>query len=131
MKTIVSILILFVAGFLAIDYAGKYAMGGIESGLPGGGDGKYSDFHENNFFAYFLSGYDDDYKPADGTLTPMTFLNPNVQPDSHRANCGAFKRDGHCSCRPKGTPTVPSVSGAASVQNPFVRNKADAATAGK
>jgi hypothetical protein len=55
---------MFVGGFIAIDYGSKSMMGGIEAGMPNGGHGKFSDFHVDNLFSWFLSDYDDEYKPS-------------------------------------------------------------------
>ena len=64
MKTVIAIIVMFVGGFFVIDYCSKYMLGGIEGGMPGGGHGKFADFHEDNLFSYFLSDYDEEYKPS-------------------------------------------------------------------
>ncbi|EMI54787.1 hypothetical protein RSSM_03761 [Rhodopirellula sallentina SM41] len=64
MKLTIAIVVLFVAGFIGIDFVSKYAMGGVEAGLPGGGDGKYAEYHEDNLFSYYLSDFDSEYKPS-------------------------------------------------------------------
>lgn len=64
MKLACLMVALFVGGFLAIDYGSKYMMGGVEAGLPNGGHGHYADYHENNVFSYWLSDYDETYRPS-------------------------------------------------------------------
>ncbi|MCM2371932.1 hypothetical protein [Aporhodopirellula aestuarii] len=64
MKLALAVVALFVAGFIGIDYASNYALGGVEAGLPNGGAGKLAQYHEDNLFSYYLSDFDSEYKPS-------------------------------------------------------------------
>ncbi|TWU08243.1 hypothetical protein [Stieleria varia] len=54
MKLVVAVVVLFVGGFVGINYGSKYILGGIEAGMPGGGEGKYAEYHEGNKFTSYL-----------------------------------------------------------------------------
>ncbi|TWU43640.1 hypothetical protein Poly51_62510 [Rubripirellula tenax] len=56
MKIVVALVLLFVGSMVGIYYASNYVMGGVESGLPGGGNNLYADYHDGNMFADFFSG---------------------------------------------------------------------------
>ena len=64
MKTVIALVALLTAGFVGINYVSCYLMGGIEAGLPNGGDGKFADYHDDNLFSYYLSDYDPRYRPS-------------------------------------------------------------------
>ena len=113
MKLAVAFIVLAVGSLFAFDFVSRYAMGGIESGMPGGGDGKFAEYHDNNFFAYWLSGGDENYKPSDSSLNPFA-------KSEEATMCGGFKKFGYCSCQncPKLNATaMPSSAGS---DNPFV-----------
>ena len=113
MKLVVAFIVLAVGSLFAIDYVSKYAMGGIESGMPGGGEGKFADYHDNNFFAYWLSGGEEEYKPSDSALNPFA--------QSKETTCGSFKKFGYCSCQDCPKPNATAMPSAAGSDNPFVK----------
>jgi len=88
MKTALAMVVLLLGGFVAVNYVSNYAMGGIEAGLPGGGHGRYADYHEDNLFSYWLSDYDEEYRPSffseeDGdAVVGQATSNPFVVSDS-------------------------------------------------
>ncbi len=77
MKTVVLIVLLFVGFFVAVGSGSYYIMGGIEAGLPDGGNGKFSDYHEGNQVTSFFRGESDsgasgsDFDPGDVSANPF------------------------------------------------------------
>ena len=58
---------LIVMFFVACGYGSMYMLGGIEAGLPGGGHGKFADYHEGNKVTSFMEGnsfFGDDSRPS-------------------------------------------------------------------
>lgn len=73
MKTVVLIVLLFVGFFVAVDYLSKGTMAEIESGLPGGGHGKFAEHKfpsptENSVVEYF-SNWSSSYDSGVGAVT--------------------------------------------------------------
>lgn len=56
MKTAVALIVLMVGGMAGIYYASCYVMGGIEAGMPGGGNGHYADYHQDNAITSYFGG---------------------------------------------------------------------------
>lgn len=117
MKNIIAIVALCVGFFVAIDYVSKYAMGGIESGM-GGGYGRYADYHSDNWFAYFMSGGDEDFRPSD-----EAWENPimTLFTGSEDAVCGAGHRFGDCPCGNNATYKAKPVMDGSQTANPFAK----------
>jgi hypothetical protein len=62
----VIVLVVLVAGSLVATYFGStYVLGGIEAGMPGGGHGKFSDYHEGNLITEFFGSDESGCGPAD------------------------------------------------------------------
>ncbi len=76
MKTIVGIVVLMVGGTVGIYFASSYVMGGIEGGMPRGGDGHFSDYHEDNAVTEFFGGR----KESGGLATGFTAGDVNTNP---------------------------------------------------
>lgn len=56
MKLVIAFVLLIVGVNVAYHYAGCYVLGGIEAGMPGGGHGKFKEYHEGNLVTkYFQS----------------------------------------------------------------------------
>ena len=60
MKSTVGIVVLMIGGMAGIYYASAYVMGGIEGGMPGGGNGHFSDYHDGNLVTEYLGGSSED-----------------------------------------------------------------------
>tara|TARA_R110002049_G_scaffold2750_2_gene21661 strand:- start:518335 stop:518655 length:321 start_codon:yes stop_codon:yes gene_type:complete len=56
MKSVISAVIAIAGFHVAIYYGSCYVMGGIEAGLPGGGNRVYGDYHEGNQVTAFFKG---------------------------------------------------------------------------
>ena len=56
MKNVISIVVLIAGAHVAIYFASCYVMGGIEAGLPGGGNKVYGEYHDDNLVTDWLSG---------------------------------------------------------------------------
>jgi hypothetical protein len=79
MKSVVGIVVLMTAGFVGYYYGSAYVMGGIEAGLPGGGNGQFSDYHDGNLITEYLSGQSGD------VASTNTYTAGNVSAKSYTA----------------------------------------------
>lgn len=79
MKSVVGIVILVTAVFAGYYYGSAYVMGGIEAGIPGGGNGHFAEYHDNNLITEYLCGKSGDVAPTN------TFTAGNVSANSYTA----------------------------------------------
>lgn len=79
MKSVVGIVVLMTAVFAGYYYGSAYMMGGLEAGMPGGGNGQFSDYHDDNLITEYLCGKSGDVCPT------TTFTAGNVSTNSNTA----------------------------------------------
>ncbi len=79
MKSVVGTVVLITAVFMGYYYASAYVIGGIEAGMPGGGNGQFSDYHDGNLITEYLCGKSGDVAPT------TTFTAGNVSTNSYTA----------------------------------------------
>lgn len=78
MKSVAGIIVLMVGGMAGIYYASSYVMGGIEGGMPGGGNGHFSEYHDGNLVTEYLggggeeNGFTSAFSAGDVTANPYT-----------------------------------------------------------
>mgnify|MGYP001811674888 FL=1 len=79
MKTVMGVVVLMTAVFAAYYYGSAYTMGAMEAGMPGGGNGQFSDYHDGNHITEYLCGQSGDVCPT------TTFTAGNVSTNSNAA----------------------------------------------
>jgi hypothetical protein len=79
MKSVVGIVVLMTAIFAGYYYGSAYVMGGLEAGMPGGGNGQFSDYHDGNLITEYLCGQSGDVAPT------TTFTAGNVSANAFSA----------------------------------------------
>ena len=79
MKSVVGLVVLMTAVFAGYYYGSAYMMEGLEAGMPGGGNGQFSDYHDGNLITEYLCGKSGDVCPT------TTFTAGNVSVNSNTA----------------------------------------------
>lgn len=60
MKLVIAMVLLIAGATAAYHYGSSYVMGGIEGGLPGGGNQQFKEYHDDNLVTKFLGGNKED-----------------------------------------------------------------------
>jgi hypothetical protein len=79
MKLVVGFVVLMAVATAGFYYASVYTMGAMEAGMPGGGNGQYSDYHDGNLINEYLSEMSGD------VATTTEFTAGNVSASSFTA----------------------------------------------